>query len=63
MIHTLQHLNDGGCEIDSKTFPNEDLMEEYIDKHCLPFWEKGDRLVCDGTIRECFNDYEPEIEA
>lgn len=57
MTHKLQHLNSSGCEIDSKTFDDEDSMEDYIDERVLPYWESGDRLVCDGSIRECFNDY------
>lgn len=62
MVHKLQHLNSSGCEIDDQTFPDEDSMEDYIDKHCLPYWVNGDKLVCNGVIRECFNDYPTQGE-
>jgi hypothetical protein len=55
--HTLIHLNDSGCEIDSQSFKTWDDMEQYIDDECLPFWEDGDSLVCDGEVREVFQNY------
>lgn len=57
MIHKLQHLNNSGCVIDEQTFFSEEEMENYIDEHCLPLWESGDSIICDGILRECFNNY------
>lgn len=53
--HTLIHLNDSGCEIDSQSFKTWSEMEDYIDLAILPYWQEGDTLACDGEVRECFS--------
>jgi len=58
MKHTLQHINASNCIIDEKEFNTEVEMEAYIDSDCLPLWENGDSIICNGSRRECFNDYE-----
>jgi hypothetical protein len=55
--HTLQHLNSSKCIIDEKWFYNDEDMEKYIDDEVLPLWEKGDSIICNGSKRDCFDDY------
>jgi hypothetical protein len=55
--HTLQHLNSDNSVIDEKWFHDEELMEKYIDDEILPLWEKGDSIICNGSRRDCFDDY------
>tara|TARA_Y100001951_G_C11206889_1_gene220567 strand:- start:448 stop:636 length:189 start_codon:yes stop_codon:yes gene_type:complete len=57
MKYTLQHVASGNCIIDEKEFDTEDEMEAYIDSDCLPEWEKGDSIICNGLKRDCFDDY------
>jgi len=54
MVHTLEHLSSSGVELDSKVFYDENGMQNYIDTIILPYWVKGDVLVCDGVISEHF---------
>ena len=62
MSHVLQHLNSSECEIDRQKFTTSGAMEKYIDDEVLPYWESGDRIICDGAVREVFNDYQCEDE-
>jgi hypothetical protein len=56
MKHTLRHINASNCIIDEKEFNTEVEMEAYIDSDCLPLWENGDSIICNGSRRECFDD-------
>tara|TARA_R110000744_G_scaffold116456_1_gene217886 strand:+ start:276 stop:461 length:186 start_codon:yes stop_codon:yes gene_type:complete len=61
MKYTLQHIASGNCIMDEQQFNSEEEMEAYIDRECLPVWEEGDSIVCNGTRRECFDDYSKEV--
>tara|TARA_Y100001951_G_C11046329_1_gene133124 strand:- start:47 stop:274 length:228 start_codon:yes stop_codon:yes gene_type:complete len=55
--YTLQHLNSDNCVIDEKWFHTDENMEKYIDDEILPLWEQGDSIICNGSKRNCFDDY------